>query len=72
MREAGAIARLLLLRAAAKEWNVDVNQLDTKNGQVIQRDSSKKKDFGDLVETAKTLPIPKASEVKLKTDSSSI
>ncbi|MCS4163882.1 xanthine dehydrogenase family protein molybdopterin-binding subunit [Sphingobacterium sp. BIGb0116] len=66
MREAGAIARLLLLRAAAKEWNVDVDQLDTKNGQVIQRESSKKKDFGDLVETAKTLPIPKASEVKLK------
>lgn len=66
MREAGAIARLLLLRAAAKEWNVDVDQLDTKNGQVIQRESSKKKDFGDLVETAKALPIPKASEVKLK------
>ncbi|APU98595.1 MULTISPECIES: xanthine dehydrogenase family protein molybdopterin-binding subunit [Sphingobacterium] len=66
MREAGAIARLLLVRAAAKEWNVDVDQLDTKNGQVIQRESSKKKDFGDLVETAKTLPIPKASEVKLK------
>ncbi|RKO70198.1 xanthine dehydrogenase family protein molybdopterin-binding subunit [Sphingobacterium puteale] len=66
LREAGAIARLLLLRAAAKEWNVDVDQLDTKNGQVIQRESGKKKDFGDLVETAKTLPIPKASEVKLK------
>ncbi|QIH32746.1 molybdopterin cofactor-binding domain-containing protein [Sphingobacterium sp. DR205] len=66
MREAGAIARLLLIRAAAKEWNVGVDQLDTKNGQVIQRESGKKKDFGDLVETAKTLPIPKASEVKLK------
>lgn len=66
MREAGAIARLLLIRAAAKEWNVGVDQLDTKNGQVIQQESGKKKDFGDLVETAKTLPIPKASEVKLK------
>ncbi|WP_312792436.1 molybdopterin cofactor-binding domain-containing protein [Sphingobacterium sp.] len=66
MREAGAIARLLLLRAAAKEWQVSVEELDTKNGQVIRRESSKIKDFGDLVETAKTLPIPKASEIKLK------
>lgn len=66
MREAGAIARLLLLRAAAKEWQVSVEELDTKNGQVIRRESSKTKDFGDLVETAKTLPIPKASEIKLK------
>lgn len=66
MREAGAIARLLLLRAAAKEWQVSVEELDTKNGQVIRRESSKTKDFGDLVETAITLPIPKASEIKLK------
>lgn len=66
MREAGAIARLLLLRAAAKEWQVSVEELDTKNGQVIRRESSKTKDFGDLVETAKTHPIPKASEIKLK------
>lgn len=66
MREAGAIARLLLLRAAAKEWQVSVEELDTKNGQVIRRESSKTKDFGDLVDTAKTLPIPNASEIKLK------
>jgi len=66
MREAGAIARLLLLRAAAKEWQVNVDELDTKNGQVIQRESNKKKDFGELVNMAVTLPIPKASEIKLK------
>ena len=66
MREAGAIARLLLLRAAAKEWQVNVDELDTKNGQVIQRESNKKKDFGELVNMAVTLPIPKAGEIKLK------
>lgn len=66
MREAGAIVRLLLLRAAAKEWQIDVTKLDTQNGQVIQLGSSRKKDFGDLVQTALSLPVPKVSEIKLK------
>ncbi|MDM1296470.1 xanthine dehydrogenase family protein molybdopterin-binding subunit [Sphingobacterium sp. N143] len=66
MREAGAIARLLLIRAAAKEWQLPVEECDTENGQVIHRGSNKKKDFGELVETAQSLPIPKVEEIKLK------
>ncbi|MEZ0453142.1 molybdopterin cofactor-binding domain-containing protein [Sphingobacterium thalpophilum] len=66
MREAGAIARLLLIRAAAKEWQVGVEECDTQKGQVVHSPSGKKKSFGELVEIAQSLPLPKVSEVRLK------
>jgi isoquinoline 1-oxidoreductase beta subunit len=66
MREAGAIARLLLMQAAAQKWQVPVEECDTANGQVIHKGSGKKLDFGELVEAAGRLPVPKAGDVKLK------
>lgn len=70
MREAGAIARLLLMQAAAKKWNVPVAECDTDMGQVIHKDSGKKLGFGDLVEAANTLPVPAAGDVVLKSKDS--
>ena len=66
MREAGAIARLMLMRAAAEQWKVDVKTCDTENGEVIHRDSGKKIGFGDLVEAAQKQAIPKVEEITLK------
>ena len=66
MREAGAVARQLLMQAAAQQWNVPVDECDTSNGQVIHKKSNKKQDFGELVEAASRLPVPQASDVKLK------
>lgn len=66
MREAGAIAKLLLMQAAAQQWGVPVNECDTANSQVIHKGSGKKLDFGDVVEIASQLPIPTAKDVQLK------
>lgn len=66
MREAGAIARHLLMQAAAQRWQVPVEECDTANSHVVHKGSSKKLDFGELVETASRLPIPAANDVKLK------
>lgn len=66
MREAGAIAKLLLMQAAAQKWQVPVTECDTANSQVIHTRSAKKIDFGDVVEIASKLPIPTAKDIKLK------
>lgn len=66
MREAGAIARLMLLQAAAAKWRVPIEECDTTNGQVVHKTSDKKLSFGDLAEEASQLPIPAAKDIKLK------
>ncbi|SKA48283.1 isoquinoline 1-oxidoreductase, beta subunit [Chitinophaga eiseniae] len=69
MREAGAVARLLLIRAAAQRWKVPAEECDTEKGQVVHKGSGKKLNFGELVEAAKSLPVPAVSEIKLKDNS---
>lgn len=66
MREAGATAKLLLMRAAAQKWGVPVEECDTNKNEVIHSGSGKRITFGELAETASTLPMPTADEVKLK------
>ncbi|MEH6305437.1 molybdopterin cofactor-binding domain-containing protein [Olivibacter sp. CPCC 100613] len=66
MREAGAVARLLLIQAAAKQWQVPVTECDTINNEVVHKASGKSIDFGKLVEAAKSLAIPTIQEIKLK------
>ncbi|WP_134087915.1 xanthine dehydrogenase family protein molybdopterin-binding subunit [Olivibacter sp. XZL3] len=66
MREAGAIAKLLFMQAAAKQWQVPVAECDTAAGKVVHRRSGKSIEFGKLVTTAQTLPIPNVKDIKLK------
>src|SRR5262249_29739513 len=61
-RQVGAIARDLLIRAAAAEWSVDPSSCRTENGQVIS--GSKKISFGKLAEAAQKLSPP--AQVRLK------
>ena len=68
MRTAGATARTMFERAAAKKWNVDAGQCHGELHQVVHT-SGKKIDFADLVAIAKTLEVPKADELKLKPSS---
>lgn len=56
MREAGAAARALLSKAAAKRWKVDWEELDTRNGFVVNgRDRIP---FGELAEAAARHEVP--------------
>lgn len=62
-RQAGALARALLLQAAANTWQVPVSALRTENGHVLHGKQSLT--YGQLAEAAAGLPTPK--QVTLKT-----
>lgn len=57
MRKMGAMTRMMLITAAAKNWQVPENECIAQNHFIVHS-SGKKLGFGELVETAKTLPIP--------------
>jgi isoquinoline 1-oxidoreductase beta subunit len=63
MRQMGAMARAMLISAAAQEWQVPENECTAENHFIVHS-SGKKIAFGDLVDIAKTLEIP--TDVQLK------
>lgn len=65
MRKMGAMARLILEKAAAKTWSVDASECKAKDHHVVHS-SGKKLSFGDLVDAAKEIAIPNDSEISLK------
>ena len=67
MRKMGAMARAMLITAAAKTWKVPETECTAENHFVIHS-SGKKLGFGDLVETAKSLEIPTNITYKNPTD----
>jgi len=67
LRRAGASARVLLTQAAALRWNVAPSQCHAENGQIIGPNGQKAA-YGDLVEAASALPIPKDVPLKLIAD----
>jgi isoquinoline 1-oxidoreductase beta subunit len=66
LRWAGAIARQMLVAAAASTWGVEAAECRAEAGSVVHTASSQRLSYGDLVETATTLAVPKRSEVSLK------
>jgi isoquinoline 1-oxidoreductase beta subunit len=58
LRLAGAAAREMLVAAAAARWNVAPSTCTTENGAVVHRPTSRRLDFGALVEEAARLPVP--------------
>jgi isoquinoline 1-oxidoreductase subunit beta len=66
MRVAGATARTMLERAAAKKWNVDPSLCYAENHTVKLKGSDRSFGFGELVAEAKKLDVPDEKELKLK------
>lgn len=64
LRKAGAKARVLLISAAARQWNVDPASCIAENGTVRHTPSGRTLGYGDLVDIASTLPMP--DDVPLK------
>lgn len=64
LRKAGATARLMLLDAAAKRWNVPAAECTTASGFVMHAASKRKLSYGELATEAAQLPVP--TDVKLK------
>jgi isoquinoline 1-oxidoreductase beta subunit len=67
LRDAGATARLMLVRAAAQQWGVPESQCVADPVHVVSdRNSSRKLSYGELASLAAKLPVPKKEELKLK------
>ena len=64
LRKAGAAAREMLVTVAAARWKITADQCKVEKGYVIHTDGEKKFSFGDLVEEASKLPVPKEPKLK--------
>lgn len=62
-RKAGAIARTMLVNAAAKQWNVPAGEIKVAKGQLTHA-SGKQASFGELADAAALEAVP--AEVALK------
>src|SRR6266853_428376 len=66
LRESGATARLMLVRAAAAQWGVPPTECSTNLHTVVHKASGKKLGYGELAAAAAKLDVPKKEDVKLK------
>jgi len=66
LRRAGAIARTMLVAAAAQTWNVDPASCQARKGVVTHAATGRKLSYGALAEKAAGLPIPAPAQVTLK------
>jgi isoquinoline 1-oxidoreductase subunit beta len=66
LRESGATARLMLIRAAAAQWGVPATECSTNPHMVVHKASGKKLGYGELAAAAAKLEVPKKEDVKLK------
>lgn len=64
MRQAGAVARTVLVSAAAARWQVDPSTCKASDGAVLHAATGRRLTYGELVTDAAKLPVPK--EVALK------
>jgi isoquinoline 1-oxidoreductase beta subunit len=64
MRHAGAVARTMLVSAAATQWGVDPSTCRAEKGVVIHGATKRRLTYGKLVEAASKLPVP--GQVALK------
>lgn len=69
--EAGATARLMLVRAAAQQWGIPESQcVADPVHTVADKSSSRKLSYGELASAAAKLPVPKKEELQFKPRSS--
>jgi isoquinoline 1-oxidoreductase beta subunit len=64
LRAAGAAARLMLVRAAAQQWQVDPTSCSASSGVVSHASSGRSVGYGDLIDAASTQPVPQDPPLK--------
>ena len=64
LRTVGASAREMLISAASQQWNVPVSECYAENAKVIHRPSGKSIGYGELVEIAAKMEVPKNPTLK--------
>ncbi len=58
LRKAGAVAREMLVQAAAQQWQVDAADCRAAAGAVLHEESGRTLRFGALADAAAKLPVP--------------
>lgn len=66
LRQAGAVARAMLVAAAAQEWGVPASQCQTDKSTVIHSRSGRRLGYGELANKAAALPVPDPKSLTLK------
>ena len=66
VRRGGAVARMMLLQAAANEWSVPVSELSVASSIITHAASGRKTSYGKVAAAASKLPVPDAKAIVLK------
>jgi isoquinoline 1-oxidoreductase beta subunit len=65
-RNVGAAARMMMVSAAARQWNVPATELTTESGVVTHAASRRKLTYAQLAEVALKMPPMAVADIKLK------
>jgi isoquinoline 1-oxidoreductase beta subunit len=66
MRECGATARLMLIQAAALQWNVAASDCSTELHAVVHKATGRRLGYGELAAGAARLTVPTKEQLQLK------
>ena len=68
LRQAGAIARTMLVSAAAERWKVDPASCRAQSGEVIHGPTGRRIGYGELAADAARMPVPESVVLKQPKD----
>src|SRR5215510_5084000 len=66
VRQGGAAARIMLVQAAADEWQVPASELTAANGIITHAASGRSTSYGKVAAAAAKLPVPEFKSIKLR------
>jgi isoquinoline 1-oxidoreductase beta subunit len=68
LRQAGAVARTMLIAAAARRWNVDPASCRAQRGEVLHPPTGRRSAYGEVAADAARLPVPENVALKRPQD----
>jgi isoquinoline 1-oxidoreductase beta subunit len=68
LRQAGAVARTMLVATAAKRWNVDPASCRAQNGEVLHAPTGRRIEYRTLAADAAHMPVPENVPLKRPQD----
>ena len=66
LRQTGAVARMMLVQAAARRWQVAAADCSSRDSVVTHKPSGRQLGYAELADLAAKLPLPPSSAIKLK------
>ena len=66
LRRVGAVARAMLVQAAATAWNCPAGECTTSEGSVIHASTGRKASYGSLASQCANVPVPDPKSLPLK------